>query len=113
MWNDVFSRSRFDSNSNRIYIENLIRICTIQILQRDAARNRRRRDKTMGKYDDFELDLSVKSTNKSEDLKITNYPVCDVTYYSICNSCYSCPAHPLSCDCSASDMNACLGNVRC
>ena len=79
MWNDVFSRSRFDSNSNRIYIENLIRICTIQILQRDAARNRRRRDKTMGKYDDFELDLSVKSAKNSDEIKLTNFPESVVT----------------------------------
>ena len=67
----MLSCSRFDSNSNRIYIESLIRICTIQILQRDAARNRRRRDKTMGKYDDFELDLSVKSMKKNSDAEIT------------------------------------------
>ena len=113
MWNDVFSRSRFDSNSNRIYIENLIRICTIQILQRDAARNRRRRDKTMGKYDDFELDLSVKSMKKNVEIRITSYsPVSDLTN-SYAQSCYSCPAQPLTCDCSASDMNACLGNARC
>lgn len=31
MWNDVLSRSRFDSNSNRIYIESFIRICIIQM----------------------------------------------------------------------------------
>ena len=37
MWNDVLSRSRFDSNSNRIYIESFIRICIIQILQSDTC----------------------------------------------------------------------------
>ena len=66
----------------------------------------------MGKYDDFELDLSVNKTKKSDDLGFSDFPVSDLTN-SYAQSCYSCPAQPLTCDCSASDMNACLGNARC
>ena len=66
----------------------------------------------MGKYDDFELDLSVNKTKKSDDLGFSDFPVSDLTK-SYAQSCYSCPAQPLTCDCSASDMNACLGNARC
>ena len=66
----------------------------------------------MSKYDDFELDLSVNKTRKSDDLGLSDFPVSYLTN-SYAKSCYSCPAQPLTCDCSASDMNACLGNARC
>ena len=45
--------------------------------------------KTMGKYDDFELDLSVKSMKKNVEIRITSYsPVSDLTN-SYAQSCYS------------------------
>ena len=33
----------------------------------------------MGKYDDFELDLSVKSAKNSDEIKLTNFPESVVT----------------------------------
>ena len=33
----------------------------------------------MGKYDDFELDLSVNKTKKSDDLGFSDFPVSDLT----------------------------------
>lgn len=69
----------------------------------------------MGHFDDFDLDIiQVDSTAENETKGVTSGFWCSYItgkfVDSLFESCATCAANPLSCDCSASDMTACRGN---
>jgi len=72
----------------------------------------------MGHFDDFDLDITqVNQTTDVGARALTSGFWCGYItgkfVDSLFQSCATCAANPLSCDCSASDMTACRGLARC
>lgn len=74
----------------------------------------------MGHFDDFDLDITQMNNTPDKGAKgLTSGFWCSYItgkfVDSLFQSCATCAANPLSCDCSASDMTACdaKGLARC